>query len=151
LGLDSEGNLYVTGYTAAYDFPVTTGAWRTANTGVNLPGQLFARDGFALRTDSSTVMQLANGAHFQPSWQVCTPTEGVKLSGDVYVTAVFQAEGTSPSQVKVDVDGKTIEQLANQSALTATQSLAPGTHTVTLLANSGSQTVSRTVTVEAGQ
>jgi hypothetical protein len=58
LGLDSEGNLYVTGYTAAYDFPVTTGAWRTANTGVNLPGQLFARDGFALRIDSSTVMHL---------------------------------------------------------------------------------------------
>ena len=91
LAVDASGNAYVTGYTNAYDFPVTPGAYNVRdttqnNTLVGFVGKFDASGGL----DYSTYLYGNGGA--QTDIEAIT----VDSSGSAYVTGATTSDGTFP-------------------------------------------------------
>ena len=104
LDVDSQGNIYVAGYTAAIDMPVTSGAFRTANSG--------ATDIFIAKINTSVPSPIVNAGGVVPinsTVSTIQPGEWVSIYGSNFASGTTTWTGNFPTSlggVSVTIDGK---------------------------------------------
>ncbi len=104
LDVDSQGNIYVAGYTQAIDLPVTPGAFRTANSG--------ASDVFIAKINTSGPNPSVNAGGVVPinsTVSTIQPGEWVSIYGSNLASGTATWTGNFPTSlggVSVTIDGK---------------------------------------------